>query len=602
MMRRVRAGLLSVAAFALGVSPIVYAAETVVVEENVGQQIVSTNEAAEQPTSSQVPETPPVIQNTESPTAPLAPNTTPAPVAAPASPAPTISAAPLVASEPQPTSVPKLVFSKVSIGDNATNEYVEIINIGTQPASLQNIQVQYLTASFAANDPALKPTRVLKAFAANEVLQPGEAYVLVHKNAGIANDGGKFGVFDDTTATGSLAKTGGTVRIVQTAPTPVLIDTVGWGRTDQFEGAPAPSDSTTPLQRCYGATVVDTDNNKNDLQLYDEAILRVLPLCVVAPPEPVVNECKGLVLSEIGANLESNAQFIEIENPTATAIDLTGCRVQTNRSSTAYYSLPNQSLAPGTMYVLKIQGSGLTLTKTTSGTVYVLSSDGKTEVDSQDYSTLAEQTSLAFFGDSWQQTYAVTPGEKNVYQQFASCAAGYERNVLSGRCVQTAGKGAVLLADCGEGKYRSEETNRCRSYATIAGLTPCKDGQYRSEETNRCRSIAATAAAVLKPCNDDQFRNPATGRCKKIASTEDILKPCAEGYVRNQATNRCRKAAVGTLPVADFKPTETAGSMAAKTSWWAVLLLLLAAAGYGIFEWRHEIGRIIKRIVATIKP
>lgn len=600
-MRSVRVGLLSIVAFALGLSPIVYAAETVV-EENVGQQIVSTTETVEPPISPQVPETPSVIQNTETPTPPLVPNTAPPSVAVLEPPIATISAAPMVVNEPQPAPMPKLVFSKVSVGDNATNEYVEIINIGTQPASLQNVQVQYLTASFAANDPALKPTRVLKAFGTNEVLQPGETYILVHKNAGITNDGGKFGIFDDTTATGSLAKTGGSVRLAQSVPTPVLIDTVGWGTAKQFEGAAAPSDSTTPLQRCYGTTVVDTDNNKNDLQLYDEAILRVLPLCVVAPPEPVVNECKGLVLSEIGANLESDAQFIEIENPTAAAIDLTGCRAQTNRSSTAYYSLPNQSLTPGTMYVLKIQGSGLTLTKTSSGTVYVLSSDGKTEVDSQDYSNLAEQTSLAFFGDSWQQTYAVTPGEKNIYQQFASCAVGYERNVLSGRCVQTAGKGSVLLADCGEGKYRSEETNRCRSYATIAGLTPCKDGQYRSEETNRCRSIAATAAAVLKPCNDDQFRNPATGRCKKIASTEDILKPCAEGYVRNPTTNRCKKAAIAALPAADFKPTETAGSIAAKTSWWVVLLLLLAAAGYGVFEWRREIVRIIKRIVATIKP
>ncbi len=155
------------------------------------------------------------------------------------------------------------------------------------------------------------------------------------------------------------------------------------------------------------------------------------------------------------------------------------------------------------------------------------------------------------------------------------------------------------LVPCKDGQYRSEETNRCRNIA-LAGdtLKACKEGQYRSEETNRCRSLAADVAKTLKPCADDQFRNPDTGRCKKIAADDEVLKPCQAGYERNPATNRCRKIRdAGVLGAKAEYPVQPYDQGAVATAtWWVVGALAALAAGYGVWEWRSEIGAGLGRL------
>lgn len=153
------------------------------------------------------------------------------------------------------------------------------------------------------------------------------------------------------------------------------------------------------------------------------------------------------------------------------------------------------------------------------------------------------------------------------------------------------------LVPCKDGQYRSEETNRCRSIA-LAGdtLKPCKEGQYRSEETNRCRSLAADVAQTLKPCADDQFRNPETGRCKKIAAADDLPKPCKEGWERNPETNRCRKIKGTSALNAEYPVEPYKQEGAAMATWWVVGAIVAVAAGYGVWEWRHEIAAFGARL------
>lgn len=155
---------------------------------------------------------------------------------------------------------------------------------------------------------------------------------------------------------------------------------------------------------------------------------------------------------------------------------------------------------------------------------------------------------------------------------------------------------------CLDGQYRSEETGRCRSIA-LAGdtLQPCKEGQYRSEETNRCRSLVQAVASSLKPCADDQFRNPATGRCKKIASSEDTLGECPEGYSRNPVTNRCRKTQLSEMPKAAFPVVPTEQVADSPTTAIVTGLLITAAGGYALWEWRREFASLWKRLLHRAK-
>lgn len=309
------------------------------------------------------------------------------------------------------------------------------------------------------------------------------------------------------------------------------------------------------------------------------------------PPKAKINECDGLRITEIVANVSSEDQYIEVTNMTDDLLDIEGCILQTNRSASASHIFASAGLLPGQRLVVYVKDSPLTLTKTTSGSVYVLSSDMTTEVDSVNYADLAEATSYALIDDSWKVTYRQTPGAVNLYQEYPACAEGYARSSTTGQCVKAASV-ITALSDCGEGKYRSEETNRCRSLETPSVLQPCDSDQYRSAETNRCRSLVSTAS-VLAPCAVDQERNPQTNRCRAIASADE-LKPCAVNQERNPETNRCRALASSTQT--DFPVEAVAQGSQATLGWWAFGGVGMLAAGYAGWEWRREVSGWVRRL------
>lgn len=158
---------------------------------------------------------------------------------------------------------------------------------------------------------------------------------------------------------------------------------------------------------------------------------------------------------------------------------------------------------------------------------------------------------------------------------------------------------------CPAGQYRNPDTNRCRTIEeAVNALATCPEGQYRNPETNRCRSAAATVSSTLTPCGEGQERNPATNRCRSIASAVAELMPCDEGYERNPATNRCRKV----LGTSTSTPSLTQAAETAPTSPTALLsnpyaiaaVIGLGGVGYGLYEWRSEIGSGFKRLAAKL--
>ena len=127
-------------------------------------------------------------------------------------------------------------------------------------------------------------------------------------------------------------------------------------------------------------------------------------------------------------------------------------------------------------------------------------------------------------------------------------------------------------------------------------LVTCKDGQYRSEETNRCRNIA-TEVIGLVPCAEGQERNPATNRCRSVSAVLAIsdLKPCDVGQERNSETNRCRN--VASMPKVDYKPEQVNENSTNNILYWSVAIIGLVAVGYGLWEWRSELLRFLRRLL-----
>lgn len=146
------------------------------------------------------------------------------------------------------------------------------------------------------------------------------------------------------------------------------------------------------------------------------------------------------------------------------------------------------------------------------------------------------------------------------------------------------------LTPCQPNQYRSPETNRCRLVPVpeITTLAACSPGQYRSPETNRCRSVEI--AASLTPCTAGEERNPETNRCRRMTVAESKLTPCLPSQERNPETNRCRNKAAALASKDTPFPVEPAGQTAASfTGWWVLGGIFVAAASYGIWEWRQEL-------------
>ncbi len=281
-----------------------------------------------------------------------------------------------------------------------------------------------------------------------------------------------------------------------------------------------------------------------------------------------VNTCSGLIISEVAANVASEDQFIEILNTNSADLNLEGCMIQTNRSTTNSHVLTG-NLVSGGVRVIYIKDTPLTLTKTTSGTVYLLSSDQQTEIDSVSYEDMAENTSMALVGDTWVQTYYITPNSANIWLEYLPCDDGYFRNL---------------------------ETGYCNKVQVNEEQVDCEVGKYRNPETNRCTNVE-TVNSLLAPCASNQVRNPETNRCRAV-STAGSLKPCAANQERNPETNRCRNKV--DMVQADF-PVEVVGESAQSTlGWWAFGGVGLLALGYAGWEWRIEIMNAIKKVGSFI--
>lgn len=508
----------------------------------------------------------------------------------------------------------------------ASAELVEIYNASTEPIDITGWCLQYAAAAGTSyrnafcvgSSDGLSSTRVM--------LPAGSYAVFVTSAAATVMPG----FFYDGILSGTMADSG-RLRIIDSSGG--VIDLIGWGTTaSEYQGGgQAPAIPTTlpirSLQRIsHDGQYQNTLDNKLDFALaqaktqYETgALYEVADMCTNITgiqelvPEgyisnsrgdcidrSTINFCDGIIVSEVAANV--NRQYIELANVSQETVSLEGCRILTNRSTSIYAEFGMVLMQPGAYSVIYIEDTPLRLTKSTTGIVYLLASDGETEVGVVSYEDLSSDTSWSLFPGGWQQTYELTPGAANKYAQFAACPIGQERNLDTGRCRNIVS--ALVLADCGEGRERNPETGRCRNIPGPKELAPCREGQYRSEETNRCRSIAA-AASSLKPCADDQFRNPETNRCKKIASTDD-LADCGEGRERNPATNRCRNV-LGASTLADTLPfpvEEAAEGAQRFAGWWTLGIITALGLGYGAWEWREELanaGRRASRFIARSK-
>jgi hypothetical protein len=173
-----------------------------------------------------------------------------------------------------------LVISQVyggggNVGATYTNDFIEIFNLGTTPVSLAGLSLQYASATgtglFGAASNLITELPLF-------ILQPGQ-YFLIQEAQGLSGTtalptpdyidptpitmsatGAKVALVDTTV---SLGCNGGSTPCSPSALA-TIIDLVGWGSANFFEGAAAPATSNTLALFRNDGGLTDTDNNAAD--------------------------------------------------------------------------------------------------------------------------------------------------------------------------------------------------------------------------------------------------------------------------------------------------------------------------------------------------
>lgn len=261
-----------------------------------------------------------------------------------------------------------------------------------------------------------------------------------------------------------------------------------------------------------------------------------------AEDEIKVSQCKGLEFSEILSYYDASRdeQFIELYNSNSEQILMDGCKIKYKNK---FYDLKG-IIKPEEYYVYYPKAFTLTKNPTNVNTLELIDTDGASThrldyPNGQRKGTAFARIGYDEFGkEIWRSTFAPTPGEPNNYQEYKTCEAGKVLNKETGNCVK------------------------------VANITE-------------------------KVCGEGQFLNPLTGRCNKIKTSSE--KTCKEGYYYNPETNRCRKIKENNGANYSLKP-ESFEEKSSFIAVYAVIGVLVLGLGYLVFEFRHEILKLFRKV------
>ncbi|HET8677775.1 MAG TPA: lamin tail domain-containing protein [Blastocatellia bacterium] len=225
-----------------------------------------------------------------------------------------------------------------NVGATFTHDFIELFNRGTTPVSLNGWSVQYTSATgtgnFGANTTLITPLP-------NVTLAPGQYFLI--QEASQAAVGSPLPTPDVVDASPiAMAAGAGKVALVNTttplgcnggstpcspAALATIVDLVGYGNANFFEGAAAPtlSNTTAAIRKMNGCT--ETDNNANDFMAATPTprnTATALAPCNMdtAPAVSVTTPASGAANVGVAANIEIT--FSEAVNVTGTWFDIQG--------------------------------------------------------------------------------------------------------------------------------------------------------------------------------------------------------------------------------------------------------------------------------------
>lgn len=223
----------------------------------------------------------------------------------------------------------------------------------------------------------------------------------------------------------------------------------------------------------------------------------------------VASQCRGLMFSELlSYYAESQTeQFVEFYNAGSEQVLLDGCAV---RYKNKVYPLTGLVKAEE-YYAWYLTEFNVTKNPSNINTLELIDTTGEVVARLEYPNGQKKGTSWAWIGydavgeELWRTTYAVTPGEPNIYQEHRSCEVGKVINMATGNCVKVA---EVTEKVCAEGQYLNPLTNRCKKIETET-TTECKAGYERNPDTGRCRKVKENDGASYALTAEEYEENSA---------------------------------------------------------------------------------------------
>jgi hypothetical protein len=277
------------------------------------------------------------------------------------------------------------------------------------------------------------------------------------------------------------------------------------------------------------------------------------------PEQPNVNDIGKqlpVIITELLPNAEgadTGHEFIELYNPNETgSVQLKGYKIVYGSKLDKSVVLDEYQITAGQYYFLTNSMLKYSLVNTSSQ-IALVDPLGITVSEVPMYTSPPEGQSWALIDGQWAYTTIPTPGEAN--------------------------------------EKASSDPDDITTSSLLLAPKPCAANQYRSPETNRCRLISTTTATSPTPCKPGQERNPETKRCRTItvASTS-----CKAGQEKNPETNRCRN--IKAISTATYGIKGAASKQSEGMGWYvwaAVGLIVILITGYGIWEWRAELTKLL---------
>jgi len=360
-----------------------------------------------------------------------------------------------------------VLISEVQTGSliSAGEEFIEIFNSSTSVIDVSGWSLYYRSATGVVWSK--------KGTIASGSVDPGDFWILAANTLG------------DSPFTSGLAQSGGSIELRDKQG--AAVDLFGWGTANTALIAPGseskPGESMYRLYDFGLKEMVNSDNNFADFDLSNSPTPGMAPAQEIIEVEEPVQTYPNLELSELFPDpasplSDASDEFIEIYNPTAEAVDLSGWKLR-DESGGEYLIKGKTILAYGRIAIMSSE-SKITLNNT-GDIILLIDPNDKVADESGNYGAAEEGLGWTKQAGQWQWSISPTPGAANsaIYIDSSLSPASSVANIKKSSTKKPASKTitkakakAKAKTKISKLKVSPNSSSNPASYPTDANKTP----------------------------------------------------------------------------------------------------------------------------------